>query len=442
MGLETAKEDGHSLTSMIDSRRVTTAGYAIVGAFVLIFGVFAGLIPLSKAAIAPGVVGVEGQKKIIQHVEGGIVSSIDARDGDLVLQGQLLVSLDGADIRSLYQSLDDRVIQRGTELARWDAERRGLSSIVLPDWLLDHKKVDEVANSLATQDELLQASYAVKKETLSDLHYQLEQFAGDSAAASSRIALLEQKRQLVKKELANLRRIEKTGLVTRSQVFKLAKEHSDLNLDIDETRSKIQQAEVRSAQIKSRIGEFAKANYQKSIEGKAYANLNLEKLKQQLAVSENQVSRLTIISPIDGFVVNSTVNTIGGVISAGEPIMELVPRNERLLIESQVEPKDRDTIRVGQRAEVRFSAFDKRSTRPVQGVVKLISADRVINPANQSAYYNTIIELVEDPQVVLDGAEIYPGMQTDVLIVTGEQTLLHYLTSPLARSFNRALREE
>jgi HlyD family secretion protein len=442
MSLKTAKENDHSLSLMIDSHRVTRTGYAIIGAFVMIFGVFAGLIPLSKAAIAPGVVGVEGQKKIIQHVEGGIISSIDARDGDLVLQGQSLVSLDGADIRSLYHSLDDQVIQRGIELARWDAERRALRSIVLPDWLLDHSNVNEVAHSLATQEELLQASYAVKHETLSDLRYQLEQFAGDSAAASSRIALLEQKRRLVKQELENLRRIEKTGLITRSQVFKLEKEHSDLNLDVNESRSNIQQAEAQSAQIKSRISELGNANRQKLIEGKTQANFNLEKLKQQLAVSKNQMRRLTIVSPIEGFVVNSSVNTIGGVIRAGETIMELVPRNERLLIESQVEPKDRDTIRVGQRAEVRFSAFDKRSTRPVQGVVTLISADRVINPANQSAYYNTIIELVEDPQVVLDGAEIYPGMQTDVLIVTGEQTLLHYLTSPLARSFNRALREE
>ncbi|MFT6304785.1 MAG: HlyD family type I secretion membrane fusion protein [Pseudomonadales bacterium] len=342
----------------------------------------------------------------------------------------------------MYHSLDDQVIQRGIELARWDAERRALRSIVLPDWLLDHSNVNEVAHSLATQEELLQASYAVKHETLSDLRYQLEQFAGDSAAASSRIALLEQKRRLVKQELENLRRIEKTGLITRSQVFKLEKEHSDLNLDVNESRSNIQQAEAQSAQIKSRISELGNANRQKLIEGKTQANFNLEKLKQQLAVSKNQMRRLTIVSPIEGFVVNSSVNTIGGVIRAGETIMELVPRNERLLIESQVEPKDRDTIRVGQRAEVRFSAFDKRSTRPVQGVVTLISADRVINPANQSAYYNTIIELVEDPQVVLDGAEIYPGMQTDVLIVTGEQTLLHYLTSPLARSFNRALREE
>jgi HlyD family type I secretion membrane fusion protein len=431
-----------TLASMIDNRRIVIAGITIISLFFLFFVVWAGAIPLAKAAIAPGVVGVEGQKKIIQHVDGGVVVSIDARNGDLVRKGQTLITLDGVDIRSLHRSLDDQVIQLGVELARWDAIRLEAKSLTLPAWLSDHTSVDTVARAVATQEDILSASYAVLEETLGDLNFQLDQFAEESEAASSRIGILEQKRQLVSEELANLNRIEKSGLITRSQLFELDKEISDLNLEIDESRSKIKLAAVQRAQVESRIKELINTRRQNAIEQGTLVRGRLEVLKQQLAVSANQLDRLRITAPIDGYVVNSKVNTIGGVIGPREPIMELVPRNERLLIESQVEPKDRDAVRVGQSAEVRFSAFDRRSTRPVAGVVKLISADRVIDPATQIAYYNTIVELVEDPKVVLDGAEIHPGMQTDVMIVTGEQTMLQYLLSPLARSFNRALRED
>jgi len=132
---------------------------------------------------------------------------------------------------------------------------------------------------------------------------------------------------------------------------------------------------------------------------------------------------------------------VGGVVIAGDTIMEILPKNERLLINGRVPPKDRDSIRVGQRAEIRFSAFSQRSTLPVEGEVKLISADRVVDPLTSLPYYSTTIELLEDPTHALNGEPIFPGMQADILIITGAQTFLQYLASPITRSFNKAFRE-
>src|SRR5262249_33674847 len=151
---------------------------------------------------------------------------------------------------------------------------------------------------------------------------------------------------------------------------------------------------------------------------------------------------IEIRAPLSGRVVDLKVHTPGGVIEQGETLMDIVPDNERLLIDTSIDPHDIDMVRIGQTAEVRFTAFHQRELRPVKGRLISLSADRLVEEKTGRAYYLGRIELVENPAAVLKGAEIVPGMQADAIILTGESTLFGYLKRPIERTFERALRED
>ena len=164
-------------------------------------------------------------------------------------------------------------------------------------------------------------------------------------------------------------------------------------------------------------------------------------VRKDLRSTKNVMTQTDILAPISGYIVNLKTNTVGGVISPGQKIMEIVPDNKQLLITARVELKDRNSIAVGQSADVRFSAFNRRTTLPIKGKVTVVSADRVIDAVTNKPYYNTTITLLEDPSIKLNGATIHPGMQTEVIIKTGKRTASEYFLSPLSQSFNRSLRE-
>ena len=154
------------------------------------------------------------------------------------------------------------------------------------------------------------------------------------------------------------------------------------------------------------------------------------------------MERTSIRAPVEGIVVDLQVNTLGGVIQQGQAILDIVPSDEKLIIEARVDPTDRDMVQAGQRAEVRFSAFNQRAFLPVPGQVVTISADAVQGPAPELLSYRAKIELLEDPAKTREGTQVQPGMLANVLIVTGERTALGYFVAPLLRSFNRAMREQ
>ncbi|NND90786.1 MAG: HlyD family type I secretion periplasmic adaptor subunit [Granulosicoccus sp.] len=430
-----------SVDNLGDLRSVIVRGYTIIAGFLVVLLLWAGTMPLSSAAIAVGTVGVAGQRKTIQHLDGGIISSIHVQDGDRVKNGDSLATLDGKELQTLHDDIEQQAISLSAELSRWQAEVTGLSEIQASDWLAAQNRSDLVEKSLAVQRSIFQARQAVYADTILALRHQLDQVIEQSQGAKRRLRNLLTKQQLVQDEYQHYVGLERKGLMLRSDVFELEKELSDISLEIDDTASDAARLVQQRAQIESELSTLKGQRNQEAAEKATEISFKLQSLQQQLSATRTQLDRLIIRAPIDGYVLNSQINTIGGVVKPGDSIMEILPANETLLIESRVDPGDRDAVREGQSAEVRFTAFNRRDTKPVKGTVKLISADGYIDPVTQLTFYKTTIELTEDPQVIMPGARIFPGMQADVLIVTGKQTLLQYIISPLSRSFNRALRE-
>lgn len=431
-----------ALDAVLDERGLMLAGYAVIVGFVVLFFLWGGTVPLASAAIAPGTIGVDGDKKVVQHVDGGVVDSIHVRDGDRVERGDVLLVLDDTDIRARHDELDEQWIELAAERARWEAEFAGATRIEPPAVLATHPRRTRVADALANHERLLRTRAELLAESRTRLERSLDVLAEENAANARRVTHLAGKRRLIEAELDEYRALARDGLATRAQLFELETERSDLVGELEETRSAIAVGARRRAEIESAVAELDSVARDEAARGASEARRRLDALAQQLLAAREQLEGRTLRAPVSGFVTASTVNTLGGVVAAGEPIMEIVPSDERLLVESQVDPQDRDAVRVGQTAEVRLSAFDRRSTPPLPGRVVLISADRLTDPASQKPYYRTLVSLDDAADDLPAGIEIHPGMQADVMIATGEQTFLDYLLSPVARSFERALRED
>lgn len=429
------------LDKLVGTRGTIALGYGVSLLFILAFFVWGGSVPLTSAAIASGVVGVEGQKKQVQHLGGGIIKDIQARDGDVVKKGQVLVVLNDIEARSRFNELNNRYILTSAQFARWTAEQNSSDTINTPVWLTENVDQPAVKAAMARQSDILEARAAVLEQTNLNLVLKLRESEEVADAAKARIANLQRKRRLINKELEEFGRLRENGLATRSQLFDLEKQVTNLDLEMADSKSEESLSRQKVAQFNAQIKELNSSRIQESAEQAAASLEALESLRQQVASVKNTVNRSNIRAPIGGYVINSVVNTVGGVVRSGETIMEILPTDEKLLINGQVPPKDRDSVRVGQRAEVTFSAFNRRSTLPVEGKVRLISADSLIDPVTSLPYYKTTIEIDGDATNQLNGETIFPGMQADILIVTGTQTFVQYLLSPITRSFNKAFRE-
>ena len=244
-------------------------------------------------------------------------------------------------------------------------------------------------------------------------------------------------------ELDEYLQFQAAGLVTRRQTFDLEHGVAELKVEIDDNRSHMAVLLKRSEELGAARASLESERLKLATEDRNRWRETAEDLQSKLTVAEGQLSRTIIRAPIDGTVVGSIVHTRGGVVAPGSPLMEIVPAQGGLIVRALVEPKDRESVEPGQSAQVRLTAFSQRFSQPLRGEVALISADRVVasDTASATPYFVTSIRLLDNPDSVFGVGAIHPGMQAEVVITTGERTVLEYLLQPLARGFNRSLRE-
>jgi len=454
-----------ALDNTVNDRGTRYLGYALVLLFLMAFTTWGYYAPLKSAAIASGTVSIAGNKKTVQHVDGGIITSIHVEDGDKVATGQIILSLDNSTASNEFLRLKKQTVQLVAELIRWRAEQADQSRIDLASWqkefsnatnstqtldscaadqpeqLICRIELEAINNAIEEQQNILNARLALYKNSIISMNYQVDASASKEQEQQNARTGIQRKLRLIGAELKRYRDLEKQGLITRQEVFELESDLADIRRLSNETKAAINFANDQRLRLQSDLLVLQNTQNKTTNENIAKVSNQLDEAVSEILKADSTLLGTQIRSPIDGVVIGTKVNTIGGVILPGETLMEIVPSNATLLIESRVNPIDRDSISVGQVAQVRFSAFDRRASKPVPGKVALISADRLIDPNTNTAFYKTLVELTTDPSEALDGAEIYPGMQADVLIETGEQTFIEYLLSPVSRSFRHALTE-
>ena len=425
-----------------ETRQLILKGYLVLGCFIGLLLAWTFFVPLSSAAIAPGVISVDGYSKTIQHLEGGIIRELLVKDGDKVTTGQSLIKLDDTQTKAEYDSLRLQLILATTRYARLSAEKQQAEQIIFPQWILNNRTQPAVKNAILEQTRSFTARQTEQKQKLLIIDSRIDRLQNQLFQLKS--SLLSQKKLLtiIREELKVNRKFLKKGLVTRRDLFKLQNDEATTEIEIKEKQSQLAGIKQQTGELQQQKTEIIASRNSKIALQLQSDQEQIVKLTHQQSKVSDTLSRTLIIAPVSGTVVNMKAHTLGGVIAPGDIILEIVPTGQKLLVSAHVEPKDRDIIRAGQLAEIRFTAFSQRALRPIKGKVNVISADRLIDPKTQLPYYLATIELTEDPVKVLNNTPIHPGMQATVMIITGERTAIEYLTKPLFRNFTRAFKEE
>ncbi len=423
-----------------DFRRPIRIGMAVIGLALGGFGVWAACAPIDSAVVAQGVVTVESKRKVVQHREGGIVAQVLVTEGQQVEAGTVLARLKDAGAQATMVALTAERDAKLAEEARLVAERDGRATIAFPPALLDRAADPRVAETL-------------RRET-DRFRERAKSLAGQLGILESRVAQLQVSRQgraqlgettrrqitLMQEELAGLRQLEAKGYYPRNRLR--AEER-----DLARLQGELYSERAGTAELDKQIGEArleAMQTRQKFQEEVATdlssAEVALNDIGQKLVAARDEVERLSVVAPVAGVVQGLRIAGPGAVVPPGGEVAEIVPDNDRLVVESQINPRDIDRVRDGQSARLRFPAFNARVTPVIEGKVDVVSADRFTDPATHRGYYTARVEVPPSQVARLPGA-LKAGMPVEVMIEGGERTPLQYFLKPLADSFARAFKE-
>lgn len=407
--------------------------------FFLVFGVFgmwAAIAPIGSAAYAPGVVTVKSYKKIIQHLEGGIIGEILVQNGDHVTEGQVLLELDNTQPLAQLEIGIAQFAALKTIESRLLAERVGLDAVRYPPELLsgelDASTEIQAQNQIfQTRKAALDGSREVLEQRIGQLQSRLEGLRGLQQSkedlASSYAAELADVSALLSQGFADknrLREIERNHASLRGEAAELTATISSTEIQIGETRLQILQEERQfQNEVAAQLGEVQS---------------NLKDINERINALRDVVSRTLIRAPEEGVIMGLQFQTVGGVIPSGTPIAEIVPQSAELIIEARVSPYDIDRVVEGQEARIRFSSFGN-STPTIYGNVLSLSADSIHDQTTGMSFYLARIEVAPDGMEDLGSLQLLPGMPADAFIATGSRTFLQYLfkqfSNAIARSF-------
>lgn len=406
--------------------RAIRFGLIAAAVFVLLFGLYALLAPLSAAAIAPGEVTVSGDKIVVQPVTGGIVTQVLVREGQTVQAGQPLVRLNG--VRSgaqLTQAQARRDSLKALE-ARLLAERDGLAELVFPQDLMRRAAEPQVAKAMITQRRVFAQHHSVLGADRATSDQSLVAARAKLAASSKQLALISD-------ELGDYQMLYRRGFARLTTVRALERTQAQLQADTAAGEAAVKQAEIASARVRDAQGLDLASQL-------GQVQDQLAQVEPQLDVSRYAADQDVIRAPAAGRVSGVTAMGPGMVVGSGRTLMEIVPTGRALIVEARVKPQDIDDVRVGQEATIRFSSVNPHGRTAFKGRVMTLSPAR-IETGGQS-YYKAQVVLENPREAEHEGLTLQPGIPASVNIQTKNRTLFDYLIAPLGDAISRSMREE
>lgn len=428
---------------LLNPYRYVRLGWAVIWVGLVGFFLWAGLAPLDKGVPVPGTVMVSGHRKAVQHVSGGILAKILVKEGDLVQAGQVLALMEPIPAKSQADATRSQYLTARLTAVRLQAELAGKAQLLLPAAL--QEQLHSLPRAMATwqvQQDLfksrraaLQADLAAMQESLAGLNSHMQ------ALEESRASKLRQQKSLAV-QLEGMRELARDGYVPRNRYLEVDRMHAQIVGAIAEDTGNLARLRHQVSETQQRIAQ-RQDEYQKEVRTQlAEASRDAETLESRSTATDFDLANTEIKAPMSGKVVGLAVFTDRGVLSPGFKLMDIVPQEETLYIEAQVPVHLIDKVKPALSVELMFTAFNQNRTPHVQGLVDMVSADRLVDEKNGFPYYTLHAHVTPEGMRKLGQLQVRPGMPVEVLVKTGERTLLSYLLKPLLDRMHGALREE
>ena len=424
-------------------RSAAIAGWVIIAIFFGGFGAWAVTAPLHGAVVANGFVRVEGNRKSIQHLDGGIVKELNVKEGHRVNAGDVLIVLDDTQARAEYNVLSQQFLVLRASEERLKAELAGASSLTMPEDLKaagnEHPDVTGIWNGQIHQFESRAAALAGQRNVIREKIAQLEaQIIGGAAQEKA----YREQFESVRKERESLTSLVERGLIAKPRYLQLERSGVGLEGQAAETSANIAKSRQAIAEQTQQMAQLDNERMTEVTKDLRDTQAKLLEVIPKLSNAKAVLGRMDIRSPYSGEVVGLNVFSVGGVIMRGDKLMDVVPEQDSLIVEAQIAVEDIANVHPGMGADVHLIAYKQRIIPVVRGKVMQVSADRLTEKRNDNPYYVALVRLDENDLAELPNVRLYPGMPATVMIQTVERTALDYLVGPLVMSFNRAFRQQ
>ena len=422
-------------------RGLIVAGIGAIGVLVLAVAGWAALAPVSGAVIAPGSVKVDMYRRTMQHQEGGIVGEILVRDGTKVKAGEPLIVLTDVKVDAATEMVLTQLDGEMAKAARLKAEQAWAKRIDFPDELLTRANDPRIAEVLRRETQLFTTRREAYDSQLGLIRAQIRDIGTEIAARESQIKADRAAVKFSRDELESNRKLQKGGFISQTRLLALERSLADVEARLGEHQADLAAARGRSSDLQLKAENLRTTLMQEAANELRNTTGQMLDLRERLRPLQDATTRQRITAPIAGEVVGLKFTTPGAVIGPRDPILDIVPENVELIIEARIRPEDINYVAVDAPADVRLTSFRRRITPVVEGSVIYVSADRMEDKAERTAYYVAHVRVTPEALEKAGELKLQAGMPAEVYIKTAARSALMYVLDPVIGFLGRSLRE-
>jgi len=443
-GQSGAVTDVDDIELKTDTKPVIRLGFWVLVVGFGLFLLWAAFAPLDEGVSAPATVSVETRRKTVSHIQGGVVEKLNVKEGAEVKAGDVLVVLDDATTKAAYEAIRQNYLAQRAFESRLMAEVSNASSITFHPDLLAADKDPVAQQHRAVQQQLFNSRRAAQAAEISAARQAITGLEGQIAGMQQMLESRRTQASIQSRQLANVQGLAEEGFAPRNQALQMEQAQAELRTSLADLQTNMQRAQNAIAETRLRIAQ-REQEYVKEVSGQlAEVRREVQANQERLVAITTDLGRTQIRAPVAGQVIGLALGGAGAVVTPGQRLMDIVPRGESLLLDAKVPPNVIDRVKVGEDVEVRFSAFADAPQLVVMGKVVSLSGDAVSEQVGNGliTYYLARVELTPEGRKALGDRNMQPGMMAEVLIKTGERSLLTYLLHPLLKRVAAAMTEE